>query len=62
MKQVFGAAVLVTVLSAGTAFAGNVEDPEVEPPVVVADAVNSSSGTAVAVLMTLATVLAVVVD
>ena len=62
MKKVVGAAALVCAFTAGSVFAGNIEDPVVEAPVVVEDAANSSSGAAVAVLMTLAAILAVAVD
>ncbi|MEM6308476.1 MAG: hypothetical protein AAF754_00375 [Pseudomonadota bacterium] len=54
-KVIFATAVLVAV--SGAAFAGGLEEPEVEAPLVVADATNSSSGAAVAVLMTLVTFL-----
>ena len=59
MKNVFGAAALVCAFAAGSAFAGNIEDPVVEAPVVVEEATSSSSGAALVVLLTLVSIIPV---
>lgn len=60
-KSVLTAAAVLT-LATAPVFAGSVADPVVESDIVVADVNNSSSGTAVITLLTIAMLVAVVSD
>lgn len=53
---------LALVASANTAFAGNVADPIIEAPVVVADASSSSNGTTVAFAIVFTSILWAALD